>query len=563
MSDLIDALWRQAQTQPQGQALGFWQPDPAKRQRLSLAQFWDQVQRVASAMRQQLPAGSRVLLLFEPSIEFGVAFWACLRAGMVAVPTYPPADPRTRSRFLEIAKDAQADWTLTTRQILKQSQWVRWLIGSLRRMRWQALEDLLAHESLDLPAVADSELALLQYTSGSTASPRGVMLSHANLHANVTALNQARQQAGDTPEHFVCWVPLYHDMGLISGVVMPLVLGYPSTLLSPLHFLQQPLRWLQAISEVRGTISAGPNFAYELCLRRVKPEQLAALDLSSWRVALNGAEAILPETLERFATFFAPCGFRREALYPSYGLAESTVFVCGPKPGQIPELATFDTEALQAHRAEPSAEPDARTLVSVGRCWNQGQVRIVAPDSSLPCEPGQIGEIWLSGPSIGRGYWQRADETEQSFAARIASEPETGPFLRTGDLGFVWQEALFITGRIKELIIVHGQNYYPQPIEQLIQDADPAFRPGCGAAFAVGQNPERVVVVQEVRKQVTHTAQELEALARAALYEHLGLPLSELVLLPAGQLPKTSSGKVQRGRCRELYLKGKLKRWKA
>lgn len=566
MSALVDALLQQIQHQPGAQALGWWHAQPQQRQTLSYAEFGAAVEILARALAAHTSPGGRVLLLFEPGLDFALAFWACLRAGRVAVPTYPPADPRTRSRFLEIAKDAQAEVTLTSRAILKQSQLVRWLIGSLRRMRWHALEDLLSHTGHEsLPISPDDSLALLQYTSGSTASPRGVMLSHANLYANVMALNAARTVHGERDEHFVCWVPLYHDMGLISGVVMPLVLGFPSTLLSPLHFLQQPVRWLQALHDCQGTISAGPNFAYALCLRRIKPEQKAALDLSHWYVALNGAEQVMSDTLQQFAEAFAPCGLRPETLYPSYGLAESTVFVAGNPTGTPPVTLTVAAEALQQHRiviltADAEASGLAsRTLVGVGRAWQGARLVVVDFEAQTPCSEAQIGEIWLQGPSIGQGYWQRPDETHHTFAARLAGED--GNWLRTGDLGFVWQDQLFVTGRIKELLILNGQNYYPEPIEQAVQAADPDFRTGCGAAFAVGQSPEQLVLVQEVRKQSCQSPQALLQKAREAISQSQGLPLSQLVLLPAGTLPKTSSGKVQRRRCQQAYLKGKYKRW--
>lgn len=562
MSALVDALLHQIDHQPGAQALGWWHAQPQQRQTLSYAQLGAAVDTLARALAAHTSPGGRVLLLFEPGLDFALAFWACLRAGRVAVPTYPPADPRTRGRFLDIAKDARAEVTLTSRAILKQSQLVRWLIGSLRRMRWHALEDLLSHTgSESLSTSPDDSLALLQYTSGSTASPRGVMLSHANLYANVMALNAARTAHGERDEHFVCWVPLYHDMGLISGVVMPLVLGFPSTLLSPLHFLQQPVRWLQALHDCKGTISAGPNFAYALCLRRVKPEQRAVLDLSHWHVALNGAEQVMPETLQQFAEAFAPCGLRPETLYPSYGLAESTVFVAGNPCGTSPVTLTVEADALQQHRVVPAAAADGstRTLVSVGRAWQDARFVVVDPEAETPCAASTIGEIWLQGPSIGQGYWQRPDETARSFGARIAGTE--GVWLRTGDLGFVWQDQLFITGRIKELLILNGQNYYPEPIEQAVQAADPDFRTGCGAAFAVGQNPEQLVLVQELRKQSLQSPQVLLQKAREAIHQSQGLPLSQLVLLPPGSLPKTSSGKVQRRRCQEAYLKGKYKRW--
>lgn len=568
MSQLVQAFTAQRQLRPEQWALSYWHAQTDKRRHFSNAELGQQVLRMASGLGQLAQPGERVLLLFEPGPEFAMAFWACLCAGVVAVPTYPPADPRTRSRFLDIAKDAEATVTLTTDKILKQSRLVRWFVGSLRRMRWSSVEQLQKASVETLPDVSEQALALLQYTSGSTARPRGVMLSHANVFANIQALDASRAHLGaERRESFVCWLPLYHDMGLISGVVMPLALGHQSTLLSPLHFLQKPVRWLQAIHDSRGSISAGPNFAFELCCRKVKDKELKDLDLSSWAVILNGAERILPETLQQFVARFAPCGVREEALYPSYGLAESTVFVSGPPAGSAPLFQSFDAQALRQHKVialnatdTASNSPEIERLVGVGCLWNQAELAIVDPKQLSRCADDQVGEIWLRGPSVGQGYWQRPELNTEHFEAQIAGE--TDRWFRTGDLGFLWQGQLFITGRIKEILILHGQNYHPQPLERAIQNQEESFRPGNAAAFSVGHQAEKLVIVQEVRAGVKKSPQALEQAAREALRQDFALPLHDFVLLQAGDLPKTSSGKIQRGRAREMYLKGKFKPWK-
>lgn len=562
MSELIDLFASHCQHKPSQEALSLWHHRLEHQKNLNYHDFSQSVYSVASALRTQANQGDRILLLFEPDIDFAIAFWACLVAGMVAVPTYPPGDPRTRERFFEIAKDSEAKITLTSAKILKQSRVVRWFIGSLRRMQWLSLDALQEHKPETMDPVPAEQLALLQYTSGSTDKPRGVMLSHNNLQANVQALSLARQTSPNQREHFVCWVPLYHDMGLISGVVMPLALGHSSTLLSPLHFLQQPLRWLKAISEKKGTISAGPNFAYELCLRRISDAQIEGLDLSSWRVALNGAENISPETLERFAERFAVCGFKAEALYPSYGLAESTVFVSGNPSGQKYTQLQVDSEALSHNKLVIQDHGATRALVGLGHCWNQGEILIVNPETKHLCPENQIGEIWISGPSVGQGYWKKPEASKESFQAYVTGDDTSGPWMRSGDLGFVHEGQLYITGRIKELIIVHGQNYYPQPIEQAVQSASKAFRPGNGAAFSLGFSPEKLVVVQEIRKQSKADPEDLKRLAIESVLTQIGLPLHDFLPVAAGKLPKTSSGKLQRSRCRDLYLKGKFKQWK-
>jgi len=539
-----------------------WHENPEKRITLSGHEVLQQVEAVAAGLAKRFPPQSRILLLFEPGLEFPLAFWACLRAGMVAIPTYPPADPRTRTRFLGIAEDAQAVAVLTSSPLLKLSKWVKWLVGSLRRMKWFALEDLVTEASscqgLALPD--EHDLALLQYTSGSTGTPRGVMLSHGNVYANLLSLVAPWQTMPAVQEHIVSWLPLYHDMGLMAGIVFPRFINARSTTFSPLYFLQKPRRWLMALSETQGTISCAPNFAFGMCLKKISPEQLGDLNLSHWRISLNGAEAINPETLERFAERFAPCGFQKSAYYNAYGMAETAVFVTGGKPLEPPVVRSFQREALGQNRVIPSA--DGRVMVGLGHTWGDTQICIVDPESCQRLGPHQVGEIWIQGGSVGQGYWRQPEVTASTFSAEIAAEPSAGKWLRSGDLGFLFEGSLFITGRRKELIILQGQNHSPPVIEQAVQQANAHFRTGCGAAFSVGESPEKLILVQEVRSECPLSPLELEKIARKALAEAEGLHLDELVLVESGALPKTSSGKIQRKFCQDLYLKGKLKKWK-
>jgi acyl-CoA synthetase (AMP-forming)/AMP-acid ligase II len=535
-----------------------WHEQPGQRAQLSGAAFLAQVQALATALRTRYPVQSRILLLFEPGLGFPLAFWACLQAGMVAVPTYPPADPRTRHRLLEIARDAEAAAVLTSAAILSKFQWVKLLIGSLRRMKWHALEELLTTAPAELPAPGEQDLALLQYTSGSTARPRGVMLSHGNVFANVRALEAPWRRLPARPEQVVIWLPLYHDMGLMTGVIFPLHIGASSTLMSPLYFLQQPRRWLQALSEKQGTLSAAPNFAYALCLKKISLEQAADFDLSHWRVTLNGAEVIQPEVLEAFSARFAPSRFAPTCFYNAYGLAESTVFVTGGEPLMLPRTPAFCPEALSRGQVKP--DPAGKRLTGLGHPWADTRLRIVNPDTATVCAADQIGEIWLQGGSLGRGYWRNPAESAAVFGAQLADEP--GLWLRSGDLGFVWEQDLFVTGRLKELVILQGQNHAPESIERAVQQANPIFRTGCGVAFSVGEAPERLVLVQEIRPDCTLSLSELTTLAREAVAAQEGLPLDTLQAVPAGSLPKTSSGKLQRRLTRSLYLNRKLKTWK-
>lgn len=545
----------------QGEAVAFRVLDKSGEvaQALNFAEFQQQVETLARVLQAQYPPATRLLLLYEPGLDFCLAFWACLVAGVTAVPVYPPADPRTRERFFTLAKDAEASGVLTTAKIHKQISLARWVLPSLRKFKWHASDQLISQTRYtphDFAPPAPESLALLQYTSGSTHQPKGVMLSHQSLRANLNCLSEARLQGREQVlEKFVCWLPLYHDMGLVSGVIYPLMQNAPSTLLSPLYFLQKPLRWLKAISDTQATLSCAPNFAYELCLKRFKPEQMQGLDLSSWQIALNGAEPIRASTLRRFAEAFAPWGFQAGTLYPSYGLAESTVFVAGGLPGQPPVIESFSQQGLQRHRALPPQHPeDSVELVAVGRTWGDTRYQIADPESGDLLLPGQIGEIQLSGQSLGQGYWHLPAATEAAFY----TDTQGLRWLRTGDLGFVKDNQLFVTGRLKDLIILQGENYYCHSFESLAEGAHPDLRQGCVAAFGVGE-PEQVVIVQEVRADSKALVSVLADAIKAAIAESLGVPVKEVHLVQPGQVPKTSSGKIRRAQCRELLQKHKLK----
>lgn len=568
------AAWSELVSQ-QAESLGtktayrFLLKGEAEAAELSYAELWQSAASLAGHLLERFPPGSHLLLLFEPGLAFCQAFWACLLAGMVAVPVYPPADPRLRERFMVLAKDAGAAGVLTTAAIKRLISLVRWFVPSLRRLKWLAIDELEICKRELSAQPEPHQLALLQYTSGSTASPRGVMLSHGNLWQNILCLEAARcsgEPQDPQTEHVVSWLPLYHDMGLMCGVILPIYWGSGSTLFSPLHFLQKPVRWLRAVSETGATISAAPNFAYELCLKRIKESQLEGLDLSSWVSSLNGAELIRASTLRGFVQRFEPWGLKSTIFYPSYGLAETTVFACGSVRGAEPVIQRFGQAALLVRRVEalePTSSESAVELVSVGKPFADTQLRIVDPDSQMLCPAEAVGEIWLQGDSIGRGYWQQPEATARYFEARIADESESPElnWLRTGDLGFVYRGNLFICGRIKELIILQGQNYAPQHFEAVAEGAHPAIRTGCVAAFGAGE-PEALVMLAEIRPESKAPVAEIEASIRQAISEHYAVSVAQIRLLPKASLPKTSSGKLRRLAARELYLQGRLKLWK-
>ncbi|QEH34734.1 Tyrocidine synthase 3 [Aquisphaera giovannonii] len=520
---------------------------------------------LAARLQAKGLAGSRALLLFPPGLEFLVGFFGCLHAGVVAVPAYPPRLNRPMTRLRSIAADAEPAVVLTC-----VSQ--RGLIGRWREgvPELTAREFLITDEGPGAGEVADlatgwedpragrDTLAFLQYTSGSTADPKGVMITHGNLLANSALIRGLFAATQD--DRGVFWLPLFHDMGLIGGVLQTLYCGGSSTLMSPVSFLQRPLRWLEAISRTGAAISGGPNFAYDLCVEKTTPGQRASLDLSRWRIAFNGAEPVRAETLDRFAEAFAPAGFRREAFLPCYGLAESTLMVAGRTlgPGWSPVLV----DAGQLDRglaAAPAGAAPSRLLVGHGGPLEDAEVVIADRETGLRCDEGRVGEILVSGPSVARGYWNRPGETASTFAATVPGL-EGRAFLRTGDLGFLRDGELVVTGRIKDLIILRGRNLYPQDIERTVEGCHPSLRPGgCAAFSAEVEGGERLVVVQEVeRPRRGEPSDEALAAIRAAVAEQHDVEVHSIRLIKPLGLPRTSSGKVQRHACRTAFLDGGL-----
>jgi acyl-CoA synthetase (AMP-forming)/AMP-acid ligase II len=407
--------------------------------------------------------------------------------------------------------------------------------------------------------VQPETLAFLQYTSGSTGDPKGVMVSHGNLLHNERMIQQAFGHTEDTV--VVGWLPLFHDMGLIGNVLQSLYMGVRCILMPPVAFLQRPYRWLQAISCFKATTSGAPNFAYDLCARKITDQQAESLDLSSWAVAFSGAEPVRAETLDLFARRFGPYGFRREAFYPCYGLAEATLLVSGGAHSTAPAVCSVDADSLEEHCVAPATEgADARTLVSCGWAWDTQRIAIVDSESFRRCPEGHVGEIWVAGPSVAQGYWSRPELTQQTFHAYVQDTNE-GPYLRTGDLGFVQQGELFVTGRLKDMIVIRGRNYYPQDIERLVQESHPALEEGHGAAFSVERGgEERLVVAQEVKYTYRRNLNVAEVTGniRETVAEQFGLDLLAVVLLKSGGVQRTSSGKIQRGTCKAHFLANRL-----
>lgn len=508
---------------------------------LSFSELDRRARAIAATLQQRLAAAERVLLLLPPGLDYVAAFFGCLYAGVVAVPAYPARANSNLLRVESIVADADASLALTADTILSHIKPLLAERQTLQRLSWLDVEDALDADECNWrpPTIDGDSLAFLQYTSGSTSTPKGVMVSHRNLLHNEEIIRTAFDQTEQSI--IVGWLPLYHDMGLIGNVLQPLYVGARCILMSPMSFLQRPLQWLQAITRYRATTSGGPNFAYDLCVRKVKAEELETLDLSSWNVAFNGAEPVRQETMDRFGETFAPCGFRREAFSPCYGLAEATLLVTAGR-----------------HRVIEARDERAREVVGCGVGTSGQKILIVDPETRVECGSGLVGEIWISGPSVATGYWKRLEESASTFAARLAGSDE-GPFLRTGDLGFMKDNQLFVTGRLKDLIIIRGLNHYPHDIELTVEKCDAALRPGCGAAFSVEvAGEERLVIVQEVDRHKPLEPHGAAARIRQAVMERHELHVYGVVFIKAGGIPKTSSGKIRRHACCEGFLKSSL-----
>lgn len=503
------------------------------------------------------------LLLYPPGLDYIAAFFGCLYAGVIAVPACPPdhSNPlrpdRSLSRLAAIVGDATPSAVLTTAAVT--GRWPGSLSG-LSRMRVIVTDDVPAEyyrAATPSPPDADS-VALLQYTSGSTSAPKGVVLTHRNLMANSAHIfrffGHSRESRG------LSWLPLHHDMGLIGGVIQPLYGGFPVTLLAPADFLRRPLRWLQEISRTGATTSGAPNFAYDLCVQKTTAAERAQLDLRSWQVAFNGSEPIRDETMDNFAQAFAPAGFRRESFHPCYGMAEATLIVTGGIPWSRRNLWSFDVARLGYGSAiSGAAAARSRSLVSCGVAAADRQVVIVDPETRAERGTGQVGEIWISGPGVARSYWRRPEETAETFGARLAGTGE-GPFLRSGDLGFLLGGQLFVTGRMKDLIIIRGRNHHPQDIELTAERSSPMLRRGCAAAFTTANgDQERLVLAHEITAQAGQVnIGEVARAIRAAVAAEHEIQVHTVALLPPGGIPKTLSGKVQRRLCAAMFAHGQL-----
>src|SRR6266542_4414959 len=557
---IVDILRWRADNQTDRMAFTYLVNGETKSRSLTYGDLYQLAQTVGAWLQTRKMEGERVIILYPSGLEYIAVLMGCFYAGAVAVPLYPPKHNHNLSRLKAIIEDAQARVGFAPASVISEIKELFSQDTHLAGALWVSAEDISQcpnKEGLE-PHVTQHTLALLQYTSGSTSLPKGVMMSHRNIMHNERMIQSMFKQTDESI--IVSWLPLYHDMGLIGTILQPLYVGAPCIFMSPSAFLQDPLRWLQAISRYKATTSGAPNFAYDLCARKASAGLRTTLDLNSWKVAFNGSEPVRLETLETFANTFKSCGFRKEAFYPCYGLAEATLMVAGKHRDGPPQVKHFQANALKNNKAVEVRvnSVEASALVSCGRPHRGQQIMIVHPDDFSRCQPLEVGEIWVAGSSVTKGYWKQPEETANLFCATPSGGGKKR-FLRTGDMGFLMDGELFVTGRLKDMIVIRGSNYYPQDIELTVGKSHSACLTGNGAAFSVEvDSEERLVVVQEVKREQKQNLETVIDAIRQEIAKNHELHAYAIVLIRKGRLPKTSSGKIQRRACKEAFLAGSL-----
>jgi acyl-CoA synthetase (AMP-forming)/AMP-acid ligase II len=559
---LVDLLGHRAAEQRDERAYVFLSDKGEEEAILTFGELHRRAAAVATRL-QTSSADDRALLMFGPGLDFIIAYFGCILAGVIPVPMMLPRRNSSLDSSASITANCAPRFLITNAHVHSaRPDVIERFSGA--EMQWitvdQAAEQSCKLREADMPDPDD--IALLQYTSGSTSDPKGVMVSHRNLIEN---LEMIRLTLGNTRRStFVSWVPLYHDMGLILNILQSLYLGSLCILLAPVTFIQRPVIWLRAIHNYRAEVAGAPNFAFDLCAQRCRADQIRGLDLSCWKLAFNAAEPVRADTIERFATRFAPYGFNPNSMYPLYGMAEATLLISAGQRGAGPVIRSIRLAAFRRNDVVPPAGAnDTYHVVGCGRNIIGQRIAIVDPQARRRLGVDCIGEVWVGGPHICKGYWRNPDATRSTFEARIAGENDNRAWLRTGDLGFMDEQGeLFITGRIKDVIIVRGINHYPQDIETTVYDSHPALRRHCGAAFSVltEANEEKIVLVQEVER--THRYRldtcEIEACIREAVINQHEIALGTIVLVGPGTIPKTTSGKIQRARTRQMWLQGSI-----
>ena len=555
LNSLIDQLFLRAENQPHQPLYYFLDSRGREYAHLTYASLLAAIQRLGAWLIEKTESGDRVAIQLSSNPEFVITFFACLYTNRIPVPLSSPNRQHNCEHYQRIFADCDARLVVT-------DSTVRNLFEKSGLGESHQIETFPSLETLD-PLLAQvnrqsNEIAFLQYTSGSTSFPKGVMVSHENIIANQKMIQRTFGHSSNSIG--LAWVPLFHDMGLIGSVFQPLYVGFPCYLMSPITFVQRPKLWLKTISDKKVTTTGGPNFAYDLCVKRIDPASLEGLSLSSWDVAYNGAEHIKLDTLQQFSETFAPYGFKKSAFLPCYGLAEATLIVSGADKSEEPLALTIPCSGDEVLDADASQQVGhTRTVVSNGQIMPELSLQIINPQTLTECPSHHIGEIWIAGPSITRGYWQKPDKNKEAFVFRDGLR-----FFRTGDLGFLdSQHRLYITGRLKDLIVIDGKNYYPQDIEETVKLSHPALHEVNCAVFSIsGTYSQKLVVVNEVLRQfylqIDRYADEIKEAVKTAIYNHYELTVHETVVLPLNSIPKTTSGKIQRQRTKLLYLLQKL-----
>jgi amino acid adenylation domain-containing protein/non-ribosomal peptide synthase protein (TIGR01720 family) len=514
---------------------------------------------IAAWLQTKVQQGDRVMLLYHQGLDFISAFYGCLYAGVIAVPGYPPEKQHRRTTRLQaVVKDAGAKIAITTSDVIASLEMEdgKSLVGL--DMEWyltDTLSDTWA-KSWSPPLIHRDTVTYLQYSSGSTGDPKGIMVSHGNMLDNSAIICDRLQHTRDDVS--VSWLPIFHDLGLIGCVIQPMYVGFHAVSLSPYQYVVNPYLWLKAIDRFRGTTTCCPNFGFDLCVRKISQVQRASLDLSSWRVAVNCAEPVRHRTLEKFTEVFSPYGFRAEAHYPMYGMAETTLYIAGGRWKEKPVYQSVSITDLNNRDVRLSESEDSRVVVSCGTSGDGLTIKCVDPEKRTLCEPNRVGEIWVKGSSVAHGYWNKPEQTKEDFSAWLDGD---GPYLRTGDLGYFIEDELFIAGRYKDLVIIRGRNLYPQDLELTVESCSSFLRPGCGAAFSVDiDDEEKLVIVQEIRtdaEELVDISQLARQIQQAISAEH-GVSCYEIVFIKENSVQKTSSGKIQRRACKKIYLANQL-----
>ncbi|MEB2294430.1 fatty acyl-AMP ligase [Priestia megaterium] len=572
-SSMIDLLSHKVMIHPEKVVYTFLSNDNQDETNITYQELHMYAKQIAAYLQHLGLEGQRALLMYPSGIDYVKAFLGCIYANVIPVPVYPPGLSRNMERLKAIMDDSATNIILTTTQLHSKISFHFSDELSNMNLKWIPIDDISYdyRDQWSKPKVDKESLAFLQYTSGSTSSPKGVMVTHGNILHNEAMIKAACQHNEDTV--MLGWLPMYHDMGLIGNILQPLYLGAKCVFMSPMDFLQKPFRWLSAISKYKATISGGPNFAYDLCLKKITDEQKVQLDLSSWEVAFNGAEPVRYETIQKFAQAFKDCGFKLNQFFPCYGMAEATLFITGNEKLTKPVSKGFCKESLLENKAieRPVNSEDSVKLIGCGMTWLNQKVEIVNTDSLSKCASNEIGEIWVKGDSIAKGYFGRKQETNYAFNNIVKDTNENG-FLRTGDLGFFHEGQLFVTGRLKDVIVLRGKNHYPQDIELTVEKADQAIISGASAAFSVDINgEEKLIIVAEIERKYRprpHKERELKGyldsvlrnIRQQVMEEHEVQPYT-IYLLKTSSIPKTSSGKIQRSACKNAYLNNGLEVW--